>query len=398
MTAGYENAPSIKILGSTGDYESIFWLQKLVETDLIELDAPVGDYIDTWKIPETEFAEEGVTVRRLLSGSSGMPLGTIGKYYSPTSGNIPTLKENLTGDAALFREPGSAFYYSNTGFNILELMIEEVTHRDFADYMKEEVLIPLGMVKADFEWNEEFYPPVAKGYDMQGTAIPVYVYPTKAAGGLFGTLEEVAQFASAGMTGFTSEDRGILEEKTIEKMYRPVSERKQEDRCSKGRQGSFPQWTGYRMDDGFPLDPGNGRRHRYSLQQPAHMARLRVYPERLGGMARFFFDRHGGNRIDSEGNLDFHSSRADHPVVADMASDRRAPDRNSPPRPSGTYIPAVAFTSIYTLHCFRWNPALDHESRLLVHRLGAADSFQMAELSHAARCCGTALFITPSYH
>lgn len=196
-------------------------VMKLVEKNLIDLDAPVQKYIDTWEIPETEFAEEGVTVRRLLSGSSGMPLGTIGKYYSPTAENIPSLKEMLSKDAVLFREPGSAFFYSNTGFNILELLIEEVTGSNFAVYMKEEILDPLGMEESGFEWSEDFDPPVAKGYGMRGEVIPVYVYPDKAAGGLFATLDAVARFASAGMTEFTTRYRDVLDPGTIEEMYNP---------------------------------------------------------------------------------------------------------------------------------------------------------------------------------
>src|SRR6056297_64666 len=196
-------------------------VMKLVEEDRIELDAPVQRYIDTWEIPETEFAEEGVTLRRLLSCSSGMPLGTIGQYYSPTAEDIPSLKDILSKDAVLFREPGSAFFYSNTGFNILELLIEEVTGRDFAVYMKEEILGPLGMEEAGFEWSENFDPPVAKGYGMREEAIPVYVYPDKAAGGLFATLDGVARFASAGMTEFTTRYRDVLDPGTIEEMYSP---------------------------------------------------------------------------------------------------------------------------------------------------------------------------------
>lgn len=198
-------------------------VMKLAEKNLIDLDAPVQKYIETWEIPETEFLEEGVTVRRLLSGSSGMPLGTIGEYYSPTAEDIPSLKDILSKDAVLFREPGSAFFYSNTGFNILELLVEEVTGRDFAVYMKEEILDPLGMEEAGFEWSEDFNPPVAKGYGMRGEAIPVYVYPDKAAGGLFATLDGVARFASAGMTDFTTRYRDVLDPSTIEQMYSPYT-------------------------------------------------------------------------------------------------------------------------------------------------------------------------------
>ncbi len=198
-------------------------VMRLVEQGLVDLDAPVEQYITTWKIPESDFSEDKVTIRRLLSGSSGMPLGTIGVHYPPKAEDIPTLKDLLTKDAVLINEPGSSFYYSNTGFNILELLIEEVTGRGFAEYMQDEILTPLGMHSARFEWSKDFTPPVANGYGTEGVSIPVYIYPDKAAGGLFGTLEDVATFAAAGMTDFDTARRNALTSKSIETMYTPIS-------------------------------------------------------------------------------------------------------------------------------------------------------------------------------
>lgn len=49
-----------------------------------------------------------------------------------------------------------SFEYSNPGFNLLELLIEEVTGRDFNEYMENEVVLPLGMYNSSFDWNEEW--------------------------------------------------------------------------------------------------------------------------------------------------------------------------------------------------------------------------------------------------
>ena len=197
---------------------------KLIEQGRIDPDAPVEQYLASWKLPETEFDEKQVTVRRLLSGSSGMPLGTIGVRYSPQAADIPTLEDRLNKDAVLFKPPGGTFYYSNTAFNILELVIEEVTGRDFAEYMQQEVLNPLDMTSSSFNWRADFDPPVANGYDNRREAIPVYIYPDKAAGGLFGPLDDVARFTAAGMTGFSSRHSGVLQPETIERMYTPISD------------------------------------------------------------------------------------------------------------------------------------------------------------------------------
>lgn len=50
---------------------------------------------------------------------------------------------------------------------MLELLIEEVSGHDFADYMQEEILTPLGMNHSSFTWSKDFEPPVPYGYDLK---------------------------------------------------------------------------------------------------------------------------------------------------------------------------------------------------------------------------------------
>lgn len=195
---------------------------KLVQEEKIELDRPLVSYLKTWKLPESEFSEEKITIRQLLSQTSGMPLGTIGVRYAPTQ-NKPTLREILTNDAVLFQEPNTSFSYSNTGFNLLELLIEDVTGLDFADYMEKEVLAPLAMYRSTFNWSDTLAPPVPFGYDLEGSPIPVYVYPDKAAGGLFSTVNDVARFVAAGMTNYNDVGQKVLHPKYIDSLYSPMT-------------------------------------------------------------------------------------------------------------------------------------------------------------------------------
>jgi CubicO group peptidase (beta-lactamase class C family) len=197
-------------------------VMRLVEQGFIDLDAPVQEYLGGWRLPETGYSEQEVTVRRLLSGSAGMPLGTIGESleYVPGS-DMPSLREYLNREAILAREPGAGFLYSNPGFNLLELLVEEVTGRDFAEYMAGEVLIPLGMDNASFEWEQRFVSAVPTGYELNGTPVPPYVYPVKASGGLLADAEGIARFVSAGMTGPHYTDFGVLQEMSIRRIHTP---------------------------------------------------------------------------------------------------------------------------------------------------------------------------------
>ncbi|HHU18616.1 MAG TPA: beta-lactamase family protein [Clostridiales bacterium] len=202
-------------------------IMKLAEQGKIELDAPVMNYINSWHFPESGFSAEQATVRQLLSHTGGLPLGDVFTIYSPHE-EMPSLREKLTKEAILVREPGSAFSYSNTGYNLLELLIEEVTGQPFDEYMKQEILNSLGMNHSTFSWNDRFDPKPPVGYDLNGKPVPVYVYPEKASGGLFSTAEDIAAFTIAGMRDISHDEQvlnfntQVLNYNTIEAMYTPV--------------------------------------------------------------------------------------------------------------------------------------------------------------------------------
>jgi len=196
-------------------------VMKLVEQGKINLDHPVQQYLKTWTFPGSEFSGSNVTVRQLLSHTAGMPLGNFLNYYSPES-DIPSLRETLSNEAVLFQEAGTSFSYSNTGFNLLELLIEEVTGRDFAEFMQKEILVPLGMHHTSFTWDKQFDPPVPVGYGLSGKAVPVYVYPEKGSGGLFATVGDIAAFVAAGMPDF-SQNQCVLSPQSIHQLYTPMA-------------------------------------------------------------------------------------------------------------------------------------------------------------------------------
>ena len=196
-------------------------VMRLVEMGEIELDDPVHQYLTSWEFPESEFNTDRVTVRHLLSHSSGLPLGTIGLEYAPGE-EKSSLRESLTREVHFVQAPGKSFLYSNPGFNLLEVLIEDVTGRDFSEFMEDEILAPLGMVNASFEWSEDFHTPVPNGYNLRGDPISVYVYSDKAAGGLFASAEDIARFAASGMLNEFYSTENILNQNSIRELYTPV--------------------------------------------------------------------------------------------------------------------------------------------------------------------------------
>ena len=126
----------------------------------------------------------------------------------------------MTEEAILMRKPGTRFSYSNVGYNILEILIEDVTGQSFSEYIGSEVLFPLGMENSFFEFDKEINPYPPTGYNLKGEPVPVYVYPSKASGGLFATANDIAKFAIGSM-----QDNPVLSNDSISKMYQLESKK-----------------------------------------------------------------------------------------------------------------------------------------------------------------------------
>lgn len=169
---------------------------KLVEEGKLDLDAPVSQYLTRWELPPSEFNDE-VTIRRILSHTAGLSVEGYAGYRQ--SDELPTLEGLLDGDAgqavAVIHEPGTEFQYSGGGFVLLQLIIEEVTEQDFAEYMSEAVLEPLGMENSVYGLPEDEN--LALPYQVVGLTLRQLQFRSVAAGGFYTTANDFAKFMQA---------------------------------------------------------------------------------------------------------------------------------------------------------------------------------------------------------
>ena len=184
---------------------------RLAETGRLGLDAPIDVCLTRWRLPE---GADLITPRALLSHSAGIGLGDYAARFPP-EGPRPGLPEHIAQDFTLIAAPGTVFSYSDTGYNLLELVIEDCTGEDFAALMAREVLSPLGMTGASFNWTGAEMP---VGHDLRGRPVAAYVYPGRASGGLHATSADIARFAIAGMAGA---EQSVLSPEGVAGLYRP---------------------------------------------------------------------------------------------------------------------------------------------------------------------------------
>ncbi len=126
----------------------------LVAEGALDLDAPVGRYLDPWPYP-------AVTVRNLLDQTSGLHFLTALTAHRDTTRSVTTadlldiVAEHRPG---LVHEPGSDFDYDNANYEALAAVLESASGQPYADVMRERVIGPAGMPDAavggagEIEW------------------------------------------------------------------------------------------------------------------------------------------------------------------------------------------------------------------------------------------------------
>src|SRR6185295_11213784 len=106
----------------------------LAEQGKLAYDDPITKYL-----PELSKFSNGITIRHLLTHTSGIPdVGDLG-IDDPGLTNAKALK-TLAKLKSNFREPGKKYQYSNTGYLLLATIAERVTGKTFRDFLRENIL------------------------------------------------------------------------------------------------------------------------------------------------------------------------------------------------------------------------------------------------------------------
>ncbi|MCC5952255.1 MAG: beta-lactamase family protein [Acidimicrobiia bacterium] len=117
---------------------------QLVDEGLVDLDDPIGDYLDD--VP----GDPSVTVRQLADMSSGLPDYTNEVFVEafvedPTRWFTIDELIAFVDDEPMQFEPGSERVYTNLNTVLLGELVEAVTEQAFADVLDERLLVPLGL-------------------------------------------------------------------------------------------------------------------------------------------------------------------------------------------------------------------------------------------------------------
>ncbi len=218
-------------VGSISKPVTALGVLRLAQDGKINLDRDVNSYLKRWKVPVNRWtAQKAVTVRMLLNHTAGFG-DSLGKVYTPST--MPTLLQQLNGQAPATNLPvqvkmlpGSKFEYSNNGYLVLELLVEDVTGKPFPEAMRALVLDPLGMTRSTFEvpLSGKYAQDAASAFGQQqkiGMPPEQFIIPNLAAGGLWSNADDLAKIAIEIQSAYAGKHSKILTQKSARMMLTP---------------------------------------------------------------------------------------------------------------------------------------------------------------------------------
>ena len=175
-------------------------VMQLVDRGLVELDEPITTYIPDFTMADERYKD--ITVRMLMDHTSGI-MGTTMKnmgLYDDNYKDKDFLLKNLSSQR-LVHAPGEYAAYCNDGFDLLELIVENVTGTDYTKYVEKNIAALVGATHTGSPFTlfkNELNAPIT----FAGNVPYDYDYSMNiGAGGIYATASDVANFGSAFFNG-----------------------------------------------------------------------------------------------------------------------------------------------------------------------------------------------------
>lgn len=204
-------------------------IMQLYEQGKIRLDDSLASLLPDRQIRQ-QFSDSGpITIRSLLTHSSGLPREADFPYWSGPDYKFPTrdqIAEKLDQQETLY--PASTYFqYSNLGMALLGEVVEKVSGKPYEEYVQENILKPLRLTSTYATLPQELLGNrLATGYSSvtrQGTRdlIPFYdPHGMQAAMGYSSTVIDLASFASWQFRLMSNGGKEILKASTLKDMQR----------------------------------------------------------------------------------------------------------------------------------------------------------------------------------
>ena len=226
--------------GSVGKQFTSMAIMMLVEEGKIGLDDKITKYI-----PESPALWKGVTIRNLLTHTSG--ISDYGGEEDLMGKGVINFRKDYTEEELIQAfatmkmdfQPGEKWNYSNTGYVLLGIVIRRVTGQFYGDFLQERIFKPLGMASTRIISEADIIPQRSGGYRLEKGELKnqEWVAPalnTTADGALYTNVLDLSKWDAA------LREKKFVTASSYELMWSPV-------RLNEGK--TYPYGFGWFLED-----------------------------------------------------------------------------------------------------------------------------------------------------
>jgi CubicO group peptidase (beta-lactamase class C family) len=315
-------------------------LMVLVRDGRIDLDRPANDYLGVGKITGLAGDAAGATVRRVLTHTAGLPLH-YQFFYANENRHPPTMDETIARYGNLISAPGETFRYSNLGYGIIDYIISRVSGQPYADFMRSQVFLPLGLTHTSIDIGPGLEAYAAERYDRSGRPIPFYTFDHNGGSAVYSSAHDLVRFGMFHLKNHLPDQRAILPDSLIDRTHEPWAKNAFGDSTV----GYGLGWSNHRSDRGYPLVEHTGG-------MPGVATVLNLYPRE--NLAIVALTNGGGNPFAIAEDIAG--------VILPGYAEKLKADRARPePRPNTRFAPGTELAGTWTGTLRTWKVTLPFE-------------------------------------
>ena len=146
---------TISCIGSVTKQFTGAAILKLEMMGKLKVEDPISKYF-----PNVPTDKQGITLHHLLTHSAGFP-GAIGDDYASITGEEFV---KMAMNQPLLFMPGKAYEYSNVGFSLLGIILEQITKEPYEAFLNKYLFKPAGMTQTGYVLPDWKSANVATGY------------------------------------------------------------------------------------------------------------------------------------------------------------------------------------------------------------------------------------------
>ncbi len=219
------------VIGSTSKTITSFAIMQLVDEGKVALDTPAVRYLKVARsATPADSRFTAITARHLLTNASGLPKGFSGDPFigiDTTSGALERLVRDDMLPRTLDFAPGKGFVYSNRGFSLASLVVQDASGESYESYVARRIFEPFGMRHTTGEfWRGESMGRT-QGYRETTDGKPVPRLPSTSrewtgSGMITSTSADIGRYLRALLAGGKAADgTQVLSEPGVAELLRP---------------------------------------------------------------------------------------------------------------------------------------------------------------------------------